>query len=297
MASSTKPKVVVVTGASSGLGLATTLLLAGIGHGKTYKVYPSVRNISTATALINGAKEKGVTIHPIEMDVSKSDQVTSVLAGIIKEEGAIDVLINNAGFTFAKPMEETTMEEFHTLFDTCLFGVVAACKAVIPAMREQKSGHIINISSIGGLMGQPFNDAYCSAKFALSGLSESMYGTLVPLGIKVTLVCPGAITTPFLAKATATTTTDPNSPYVGLQQAYIGEIMKIFQSNAAAGIKSSQTPEEIAELLLQIIDADKPHFQYLTSDYVDNLASIKFKDNTGDVGLQTTMQRSYGGKY
>jgi short-subunit dehydrogenase len=226
--------VVVITGASSGLGLATASLLSSTGE---YKVYATARTPAKADQLQQLAKEekRSNRLEILELDVTKEDSIARAINLILQKESRIDVLVNNAGFSFAKPLELTSMGEFHEIFDTNFFGVVAMSKAVVPSMRGAKSGHIINIASFGGIVGQPFNDAYCAAKFAVVGLTESMYATLFPLGVKVTLVCPGAITTPFLAKAAATTDASADNPYSSLQQAYIDNIKKYFPETPPAG--------------------------------------------------------------
>jgi NAD(P)-dependent dehydrogenase (short-subunit alcohol dehydrogenase family) len=285
-------KVVVITGASSGVGLALANLLS---NSNNYKVYATVRTPGKADQLQQYAKERGEKkLEVLELDVTKEESIDKAVKHIVGKDGKIDVLVNNAGFSFAKNLEQSTMSEFREIFDTNFFGVVATSKAIVPLMRQAKSGHIINIASYGGLVGQPFNDAYCAAKFAVTGLTESMHATLSPLGVKVTLVCPGAIATPFLAKATATATKDENNPYAALQQAYIDSMKKIFAGAAASGVKTAQSAEEIADLLKQIVETEKPHFLYPTSAYIGGLISKKLVDNTGDAMTQLTIQRSYG---
>jgi short-subunit dehydrogenase len=178
--------------------------------------------------------------------------------------------------------------------ETNFFGLVATTKIIVPLMRARRSGHIINISSYGGLVGQPFNDAYCAAKFAVTGLSESMYSSLHPFGIKVTLVCPGAITTPFLDKAAKTVEMDPSNPYMPLGSAYIATMRKVFSDSGTSGIKSSQTADEIAEILKRLIEEDDPQFLCLTSQYIEKIAGFKLKDTTGRTMADLTLKRSYG---
>jgi len=186
------------------------------------------------------------------------------------------------------------MSEFRDVLEANFFGLVAITKEVLPYMREAKSGHIINISSYGGLVGQPFHDAYCSAKFAVSGFTESLFMTLLPFGVKVTLVCPGAMTTPFFDKAHATVAKEEN-PYEELQKTYVASVTKIFTGNKAAGIKTSQTPEEVAEVIKGIIETDKPQLMYMTSEYMKKQASIKLVDVTGEKTVEGTYKTYFGG--
>jgi len=285
-------KVVIVTGASSGLGLSLSSLLSASGH---YKVYATARQPNKVEQLQNLAKERKDTLELLTLDVTKEDSINQAINQVLQKESKIDVLVNNAGFSFAKTLEATSMAEFREIFDTNFFGVAACSKVVVPHMRAAKSGHIINISSYGGLVGQPFNDAYCAAKFAVTGLTESMFSSLSPLGVKVTLVCPGAITTPFMAKAVSTLVPlGDDNPYSGLQKAYIETMQKVMAGNAAAGVKSAQTPDEVAQVIKNIIETEKPDFQYITSDYIGNLVSKKYVDITGNTMAQLTLTRSFG---
>jgi len=281
-----------ITGTSSGVGFSTSLLLAK----NNFKVFASVRSIGKGEGLLNAAKNLGVhnNIHLVELDVSKEKDVSTVVKDVISKAGKLDVLINNAGYTIVKPTELTSMSEFREIFDTNFFGTVAVAKEVIPHMRSNKSGHIINISSYGGLVGQPFNDAYCAAKFAVTGWNESLHSTLHPFGVNVSLVCPGAITTPFAGKATGTVNVDPTNPYIPLQQLYMDNLKKIFSSNASSGVKSSQTAEELAEFLLNVINSKEPKPLYVTSEYIGNVASKKYVDITGETMAKTTITRSFG---
>jgi len=283
-------KVVLITGASSGVGLSTSVLLAANG----YKVYASMRDTAKAGDLKKAAEEKGAQVEVTQLDVTDETSIKKAIDEIIEKEGKIDVLINNAGFSFAKTLEQTSMSEFRSIMETNFFGLVATTKIVVPLMRARRSGHILNISSYGGLVGQPFNDAYCAAKFAVTGLSESMHASLRPFGIKVTLVCPGAITTPFLQKAAGTIETDPSNPYMPLGSAYVATMKKVFSDSETTGVKSSQTADEVAEVLKRLIEEDDPQFLCLTSQYIEKVAGLKLKDTTGKTMANMTLTRSYG---
>jgi NAD(P)-dependent dehydrogenase (short-subunit alcohol dehydrogenase family) len=285
-------KVVIVTGASTGLGLALAQILSSTGQ---YKVYATARQPNKSEELQKLAKDRADTLELLALDVTKENTIQEAINHVLQKDARIDVLVNNAGISLAKTTEQSSMAEFHEVFDTNLFGVVATCKAVIPHMRNAKSGHIINISSIGGILGQPFNDAYCSAKFALSGLSESMYITLNPLGVKVSLVCPGGITTPFFAKAySSVIPPGENNPYSELQTAYVETIKKVMAGAALSGIKTAQTAEEVAGFVKGIIEAEKPNFMYFTSDYVSSMASAKLVDLSGNSVVDYTTKRNFG---
>ena len=171
-------KVVLITGASSGIGLATAELL----HEAGFIVYGTSRRTN------NASKYK---FHLIELDVNHDDSVNHAIEKVLENEGRIDVLINNAGFAIAPAgAEESSMQQAQAIFDTNFFGVVRMTRAVLPVMREQKSGLILNISSILGLLPTPFGALYSASKHALEGYSESLDHELRSQGIRVSLIEP-----------------------------------------------------------------------------------------------------------
>lgn len=269
-------RIALITGCSSGLGLATAVKLAVLPG---FKVYATARTPESATELIAKAQE-----HPNivikQLDVSDEGSVSSCVADIIKADSRIDVLINNAGFSSLKSTEQSTMKEFHDIFEVNFFGVVRTIKAVVPHMRQQNAGRIINISSIGGLVGMPFNDSYCAAKFAVEGLSESMATTLSAFNIHVSVVNPGAITSNFVKRVLtdlgASGGIAADDPYKPLLDSYTATTQARYKQG-----NTSQTPEEVAEVVKDIVLAEKPHFRYLSST-VKGLAAVKLVDADGD---------------
>ncbi len=172
-------RTVLVTGASSGIGRAIAEVLAENGH----TVFGTGRRFTT------GQSDQG--FRQIEMDVTDEGSIRRGLEHILERTKAPDVLINCAGNSISGPAEETPIEDARHLFDTNLFGVMKMCRAILPYMRENKEGTIINISSIGGEIGLPFRGYYCASKFALEGLSESLAMEVRPFGIRVCVVAPG----------------------------------------------------------------------------------------------------------
>ena len=160
-------KVILITGVSTGIGFETALLLAKEGH----KVYATMRNLSRSAKLKDEAKRRSVVLDVLSLDVQNETSIADCVAQIIDREKTIDVLINNAGAGFIRTMEQATMKEINQVMDVNFYGVIRCTKAVLPFMRRQRSGHIINISSVGGIVGQPVNEIYCAAKFALEGLT------------------------------------------------------------------------------------------------------------------------------
>lgn len=177
-------KVIIVTGASSGLGKSAAEYLAKQGH----KVYGTSRKPSN-TFVAN------YTLLPL--DVTKEDSTLQLIQQVLERENRLDVLINNAGVGLAGPIETTTVEEAKWQFEVNFFGLVRMCQAVLPVMRQQQSGKIINLSSIGGLMGLPYQGFYSASKFAVEGLSESLRLELRGTGVHVVLLEPGDFKTDF----------------------------------------------------------------------------------------------------
>jgi short-subunit dehydrogenase len=152
-------KNVLITGTSTGLGLETAVLFAQRG----YKVFATMRNLDKSASLQARIDAEKLDIALLPLDVTSAESVETCVAQIIQEAGCIDILINNAGGGFAKTTEQATEAEMQWVTDLNYFGVIRCIKAVLPFMRKQKSGHIINITSVGGLVGQPFNEFYCGA--------------------------------------------------------------------------------------------------------------------------------------
>ena len=160
-----RERVAVVTGSSTGSGFETSLLLAKNG----YHTYATMRNLDKSTRIKETAKKDNLPIEVLQLDVTDDKSVTDAISEISNKQGSIDVLVNNAGYDVTGAVEELSMDEIKAQFETNFFGAVRVMKAVLPIMRKQKSGVIVNTSSIGGLIGVPLNSAYVGSKFALEG--------------------------------------------------------------------------------------------------------------------------------
>lgn len=176
-------RVILITGASSGIGRACVELLASQGH----RVFGTFRRIPVEVA----PRE----LEPVRMDVTQDESVVAGVGQVLEAAGHIDVVINNAGYGLAGSIEDTSIEEAKHQLDTNFFGVLRVSQAVLPSMRARRSGRIINIGSLGGLFGLPFQGLYAASKFALEGLTESLRHEVAGFGIQVTLVEPGDIKT------------------------------------------------------------------------------------------------------
>jgi NAD(P)-dependent dehydrogenase (short-subunit alcohol dehydrogenase family) len=188
-------KVWLITGAASGLGreLAEHLLATGARVVATSRKLEPLRELATrypATLLVT------------PMDVTDPQQVDAAVTAAVKRFGRIDVLVNNAGYGMGGAVEESAEGEYRPLFETNVFGLIRVTQAVLPQMRKQRSGHVVNLSSIGGLVSSPGFGMYNATKFAVEGLSEALAQELKPLGIGVTIVEPGPFRTKFLRPGT-----------------------------------------------------------------------------------------------
>ena len=186
-------KVAILTGASSGFGLLTSVELAKAG----FRVVASMRDRARRDKLDQAIRSAGVAarIDVRTLDVTKFDTIPGFAEAVVRDYGRIDVLINNAGFAVAGFAEDIRLDELRLQFETNFFGAVAMTKAVLPTMRQQRSGHIIQVSSISGLHGSVSVSSYSASKHALEGWSESLRMELNSLGIKIVLVEPGRFVT------------------------------------------------------------------------------------------------------
>jgi len=247
--------VAIVTGSSSGNGLETSLLLAKNG----FYTSATMRNLDKSTRIKEIAKNDGVPLEVLQLDVTDYKSTADAIESIGNRHRRIDVLVNNAGYEHHGAVEELSMEEIKTQFETNFFGAVRVTKAVLPIMRKQRSGAIVNVSSIGGIIGVPLNSAYVGSKFALEGFSESMKYELEDFGIKVILIEPGAVNTNFLDNAKqAQTAMNPDSPYA--------EFSKKLSEGVRESFKASSSPKQVAEVILSAINSEKPNTRYLVGN-------------------------------
>jgi NAD(P)-dependent dehydrogenase (short-subunit alcohol dehydrogenase family) len=202
--------VAVVTGSSGGIGLATSLALAKNG----YLTYATMRNLAKRDPIQSVADKQHLPIRAMQLDVTDENSIKKAIHSILSEAGRIDLLVNNAGYGLTGAFEDIGIDEIKALYETNFFGVIRVTQMVLPIMRKQGSGRIINVSSGAGRFGYPGGSAYVSLKFALEGLSESMAYELEQFGIRIVLVEPGVVRTNFGKNMViARKAQDPNSSY------------------------------------------------------------------------------------
>lgn len=257
-------KVSIVTGSSSGIGLETALTLARNG----YFTYATMRNPEKDAPIKNALKKENLPIKVIQLDVIDDESLKNAIDHVTSEAGRIDVLVNNAGYGLVGALEELTMEEIKAQYETNLFGLVRVIQAVLPTMRKQRSGRIINLSSGAGLFGYPGGSAYVSSKFAVEGLSESMAYELEPFGIRVILIEPGFVQTNFAnSMVIAKKAQDPTSPY--------SQMMQRIAASSSELAKSGSSADLVANVILDAATNPNPRLRYLVGKDVEVWAASK----------------------
>ncbi len=246
------PKIILITGGSSGIGKAIGEYLTTEG----YTVYGTSRNPS---------KSSDSAFKLIEMDVTREASIQDAVSYLLKEEGRIDVLINNAGIGITGPIEETPNSEIKNAFETNFYGPISVIKAILPAMRERKSGYIINITSIAGYMGLPYRGIYSATKSALEITTEALRMEIKQFGIHVTNIAPGDFATNIAAGRYHAPVRE-NSPY---KKAY-GSTLNMMNEHVDAG----QDPMEMAMVVHKIIENPNPKIHYKVGAFMQKFSIV-----------------------
>jgi NAD(P)-dependent dehydrogenase (short-subunit alcohol dehydrogenase family) len=259
---SNNKKVVLVTGASSGLGLAVATHLSEMG----YTVYAGARSFKNEgkDQIAVSSKEKHNKVY---LDVTNQDSVDEVLNTIMKYEGRLDILVNCAAHLVLGAIEDTTIDEYRGVLETNLLGTLRMCQGVVPIMRKQGEGRIINFSSLNGLMATPFQGAYVSSKFAIEGMTECLSLEVKDFGIKVTLIEPGDHRSgsknyrPHAKKADLKTSAY-NDRYIRVTNKY------------AHDEENGGYPEKLAEVVYKITKKKNPNLRYVVGTFGENISVI-----------------------
>lgn len=261
-------KTVLVTGCSSGIGYATCLVFAR----NNFATYGSVRDLSKAERIQEITNKEKLPLKIIRLDVNEDESIRIAIQKIISDSGRIDILINNAGYGMFGPIEEISIKEIKEQFETNFFGTIRLIKAIVPIMRKQRNGTIVNISSMVGRFGVPLNAAYVSSKFALEGLSESISFELDEFGIKVILVEPGVIQTDFFQNLKIKGN-DTKSPYYKLMDKRIAFLK-------AAMKNSVSSSDQVANTILHAVNSRDPDMRYIIGNDATN--SIHMRNSLSD---------------
>ena len=279
-------KVALVTGCSTGVGLHAAVRLAEAG----FIVVATMRDTGKRQALLDEAAKAGVAVEVVPLDVCSQGSIDAVVADCIARHGRIDLLVNNAGAGFLGSVEQTGDEDLRRTMETNFFGVWNLTKAVLPHMRAAGSGRIITVTSVGGLLGQPFNEAYCAAKFAVEGMMEGLAPLARQFGVDVCLVEPGPINTEFVASVRSTSLgalAAMAEPYATLAQRYIAASGDVFATYG-------QTGDDIARIIANLATAERPDFRTITSDFAMATVASKVVDRTGNSVIEAFANRLKG---
>jgi len=269
-------KIALVTGSSSGIGLETALALARDG----YKTFASMRDISKAGELENAAKKENLPIDVIKLDVDKEESIVSAIKKVISEGGRLDVLVNNAGYGQFGCTEDVSIDDFRKQFETNFFSIIRIIQEVSPIMRNQKSGSIINISSVAGRMGLPGSPAYISSKFALEGLGECLRYELGQFGIKTTLIEPGVIKTNFFeSMKIPDSKTDPKYK----------ELTDHILSGLKMMVQMGTPPSQVADVIIKAIHDDEMLPRYVVG--TDAAMFMEAKKAKTDIEFEKYMSK------
>ena len=271
--------VALVTGSSSGIGLSACALLAEAG----FRVVATMRDPKRSDALL--ARVPGVEIR--QLDVQDDASVEVCLADVAEAHGRLDVVLCNAGAGYLGACEDTPIEDAQRVLDLNFFGVWRVTQAALPVLRRQGHGRLIAVSSVGGLIGQPFNDAYCAAKFAVEGFYESLAPVARRLGVHVSIVEPGPVNTEFVASVSR----DVAGRHEPVSEPYRAMMAAYREATTAAFARAGQSPDEVARVIVEVARAETPHFRYVTSELVRSVVATKYVDPTGDAVVKLSGSR------
>ena len=246
-------KVAIVTGTTSGIGYETCLSLARDG----FYTFATVRDIKKAEKILQVAKKENLDIEIIELDVDDEKSISTAIQKILSKKQRIDVLVNNAGWGLFGSVEDVPIKDFRAQFETNFFGIISIIQKVAPVMRKQKSGVIVNISSVAGKIGFPGSPAYISSKFALEGLSESLRYELGQFGVKVVIIEPGVIKSNFFSSMKIAEP-KPDSPYKEITEKVIMGIKMMAELGTP--------PSEVAFTILKAIKEKDPRPRYIVGN-------------------------------
>ncbi len=260
-------KVALVTGSSSGIGYETALLLARNG----FDTFATMRNMNKSKEITEVSKKEDLPLKVMQLDVNDDRSVADAINNILNEKKSIEVVVNNAGYGLMGSVEDNSLDEIKAQFDTNFFGAIRVIKEVIPIMRKQRTGTIVNVSSVAGRIGFPMGSAYVSSKFALEGLSESISYELKQFGIKIVLIEPGVINTNF-AFVTPKKALEANSSY--------SQLMNKMEENLFSTIANGTPPKDVANVILHSITKESPEHRYLVGN--DAVELINARKNSTD---------------
>ena len=270
-------KTLFITGISSGFGKALALEALAAGH----RVIGTVRNHEALQAFEALSNERA---HGVILDVTDFERIDSVIADVESRHGPVDVLVNNAGYGHEGIFEESPLQEMRRQFDVNVFGAVAVTKAIVPYFRQRRTGHIINITSMGGTITMPGIAYYCGSKFALEGISDTLSKELAPFNIFVTAVAPGSFRTDWAGRSMQRT---PRSI-----ADYDASFDPVRQAREEKNGKQLGDPQKAAQAMLKLIDSANPPAHLLLGSDALGLVRGKLEQSLKDLEQWEALTRS-----
>ncbi|MEC5150432.1 SDR family oxidoreductase [Cryobacterium sp. GrIS_2_6] len=270
------PGTVLVTGTSSGIGLQAAVAAARAGH----PVVATMRTLEGARALRSASETAGVNLDIRRLDVTEPASITEVIAHMLDRYGRIDALVNNAGAGHVGTIENEGLDVVRAVMEVNFFGVVSVTRAALPHLR-QSHGRLITVTSVGGVVGQPFSEAYCAAKFAVEGFMESLAPVAATAGVTVTVVEPGAVASSFVDNiGLDPRASPPNDPYASALAGYL--------ARAAQSFSAAQSAESAGAFVAALLDGERPPFRVQTSDAARAFVGVKLADADGSAVQRMT---------
>lgn len=264
--------VALVTGTSSGIGLETAVQLAQTG----VDVVATVRNPARADALRAAADAVDVPIDVRELDITSDESSERCVQQVVHDHGRLDLLVNNAGAGMVGTLEQLTLDDLRAALELNCVGVARLTKLVLPHMRERGSGRVVTVTSVGGVVGQPFNDAYCAAKFAVEGMMQALAPVAERLGVTVSVVEPGAVASAFADSAVTEASGRVDAP----GDAY-ADLLAAYRRRTSSAFAAAQSPRDAAAAVVAACLDPEPRFRYQTSDGASAFAGLSVADLDG----------------
>ena len=275
-------KVAVVTGTSSGIGFETALALAREG----YYTYATMRDTTKSDKIKESGKKENLKIDVLELDVDDENSVKTAIQKILEQKQRIDVLVNNAGWALWGCVEDVSINEFKAQFDTNFFSIIRLIQEVVPTMRKEGSGTIVNVSSVVGRIGFPASPAYISSKFALEGLSESLRFELAPFGVNVVIIEPGVIKTNFMKNMKMAEKSESDTVYRDITIKVVSGVKMMAEMGTH--------PKEVADTIVKATKDEKPLPRYVVGN--DASMFLEAKKNKTDIEFENYLKKELYGE-
>ena len=275
-------KVAVVTGTSSGIGFETALALAREG----YYTYATMRDTTKSDKIQELAKKENLKIDVLELYVDDENSVKTAIQKILEQKQRIDVLVNNAGWGLWGCVEDVSINEFKAQFDTNFFSIIRLIQEVVPTMRKQGSGTIVNVSSVVGRIGFPASPAYISSKFALEGLSESLRFELAPFGVNVVIIEPGVIKTNFMKNMKMAEKSESDTVYRDITVKVVSGVKMMAEMGTH--------PKEVADTIIKATKDEKPLPRYVVGN--DASMFLEAKKSKTDIEFENYLKKELYGE-